>query len=500
MRAIFRWHQYVRDSSWPYVILFGVLANVPMWIAGGLDSIDVSGWFNLDFLFVGVLALFLPRAISAGLLLLAMVVDFMAEISLTYYITPREILSNAREIEWMTARLIAQFLVGGLLCFAIASCAFLLPRLKRRLATALLLVLFALVCRGVKEWELHWEVPSGFQLHRTAPQTVRAAVLRYGWTARSSTRQLISDERLDALRLEEESANKGQAEGPVESAAAVAYRQVLSDSRDPISLPDFVLIVVESWGQSSDEVIRQSLVEPYEANLGGRFTILQGSIPFHGATISAENRELCERSGGQDIMGASAADFRKCLPDELSNMGFHTIAIHGNHGTLYHRNEWYSRAGFQEIWFVRKLESEGLPDCVGAFTGVCDAAIATWIGKRLEQPGRDPRFVYWVTLNSHLPVPNPPQLPTLVPCDTDLSLARDLALCNWYRLTLNVHQSIASLAAHNGSRPAVYVIVGDHAPPFSDLSVRDSFEQRVVPYVILLPNGTLGQNSAAHAP
>jgi hypothetical protein len=165
-------------------------------------------------------------------------------------------------------------------------------------------------------------------------------------------------------------------------------------------------------------------------------------------------------------MEAPLSEFGNCLPDELKDLGFHTIAIHGNHGSFYRRKDWYPRAGFEEIWFKWRLESAGLPDCVGVFKGVCDAAIANWIGKRLEQPDPNPRFVYWVTLNSHLPVQNPPPLPTLAPCDFDSSLARDLALCNWYRLVLNVHQSIASLAARNGPRSSVYVIVGITRRPF----------------------------------
>jgi hypothetical protein len=489
--------QFARDIGWPHVVLFGVLANFPMWIAGGLHRLDVAGWFNLDFLIVGILALFLPRAISACLLLIAILVDFLAEISLTYYIAPADILRNAPEIKVMPGWLITQLCVGVLLVLAIACGAFFLPRLRRRYVTAIFLIAFAVACRGVNALEAHWEASHGphFLLHRA----VRDTIERNGWRserpARSSTRELIWQVR-EYPSLFGSAEKKGQPSVPMDSAAAAGYRWLDANSPNLHSLPDFVLIVVESWGNSSDPAIRQSLVQPYVSQLGGKFTILQGSVPFHGATISGENRELCGFSGGHRLMVAPATDFLTCLPDKLRGLGFHTIAIHGNPGTFYQRKEWYPRAGFEEIWFKWKLESAGLPDCVGVFKGVCDAAIADWIGKRLERPDPGPRFVYWVTLNSHLPVPNPAALPFLVPCNTESSLAADPALCNWYRLVLNVHQSVSSLAAQNRPRPVIYVIVGDHAPPFSDSNLRDSFDQSAVPYVILLPNEEAAHNRA----
>jgi hypothetical protein len=475
LRATLRSRLFVREIGWAYAVLFGLLANIPMWIAGGTHTIDVSGWFNLDFLAVGVVALFLPRAISASLLLLAILLDFLAQISRTYFITPAEFLSNIQEIGDMPARLIAQLCAGVFLILAITSGVFFLPKLKRRFATAFLLASFALVCRGGGALEEYF---GGLPLQTGA--------LDYERPTRS-IRVLISAECHEGDLIEEVE-NDRKASTPVQGAANAAYHWLSSNSRDARLRPDFVLVLVESWGKSTDQVLRQSLVQPYEANLGGRFTVLEGSVPFHGPTISGENRELCGRSGGQSVMEAPADAFRNCLPDELRDQGFHTIAIHGNHGSFYHRKEWYLRAGFQETWFKWNLESAGLPDCAGLFIGVCDSAIASWIGKRLERPDADPRFIYWVTLNSHLPVPNPPSLPTLAPCNAEPSLAADVELCNWYRLILNVHQSIASLAGRNGPRPVVYVVVGDHAPPFSEPALRDSFDQSAVPYVILLPN------------
>jgi phosphoglycerol transferase MdoB-like AlkP superfamily enzyme len=37
------------------------------------------------------------------------------------------------------------------------------------------------------------------------------------------------------------------------------------------------------------------------------------------------------------------------------------------------------------------------------------------------------------------------------------------------------------------ARPTIFVIVGDHAPPFSDTASRSQFSSAEVPYVLLLP-------------
>ena len=139
------------------------------------------------------------------------------------------------------------------------------------------------------------------------------------------------------------------------------------------------------------------------------------------------------------------------------------------------------------IRFREQLRQEGLPSCPGAVTGICDTAIAAWIGNRLERPAPDPALMYWVTLNSHLPVPTPVPIESVVPCSALPLPSQSPALCSWTELELNVHQSIAALASRDLPRPTVFIIVGDHAPPFSDPNLRQQFSRSVVPYILLTP-------------
>ena len=82
-------------------------------------------------------------------------------------------------------------------------------------------------------------------------------------------------------------------------------------------------------------------------------------------------------------------------------------------------------------------------------------------------------------------VPSP--LTAGAPCLPAQSLTPQTPLCSWYQLVANVHLSVAQLAMGTLARPTIFVIVGDHTPPFVDAELRYRFSQDSVPYVLLLP-------------
>jgi len=278
-------------------------------------------------------------------------------------------------------------------------------------------------------------------------------------------------------------------EYPVPSAVSVALRNAgISSAADHEELPNVVLVLVESWGLANDAGLKAALVEPYlQPKMRAKYEVIQGSVPFHGSTIPAEARELCESGIGFHLLTAPAADLRSCLPSRLAALGYETIAVHGMSGHMFNRSTWYSTIGFQERWFHEQLQAQGFPDCTGALIGTCDADIAAWIGHRLDEENSRPKFMHWMTLNSHLPVPVPLHLPNEASCSATLGLQPDSPLCSWYLLIANVHRSVAHVALDPLSRPTIFVIVGDHAPPFGDPSLHDRFSRSDVPYVVLLP-------------
>jgi phosphoglycerol transferase MdoB-like AlkP superfamily enzyme len=160
---------------------------------------------------------------------------------------------------------------------------------------------------------------------------------------------------------------------------------------------------------------------------------------------------------------------------------------------MFERSSWYRKIHFEETWFRSQLSQEGLPECPGPFPGICDAAIPGWIEGRLQH-ANEPQFIYWLTLNSHLPVPITNMVKDPPSCSSTAVLEDD-GICAWYRLVFNVHRSVAELARKAEGRPTVFVVVGDHAPPFSSEKRRDEFSHSVVPYIVLSPKRERGQPS-----
>ncbi len=276
---------------------------------------------------------------------------------------------------------------------------------------------------------------------------------------------------------------------PIPSATGIAIRSAGIPFGDTNrESPNLVLVVVESWGLSQDSPLKQALVQGYtQTDLLAKYDVLQGIVPFYGSTIAGEARELCGSGFGFHLLVASTSDLKSCVPTRLAAFGYDTIAMHGMTDRMFDRAKWYRTIGFKERWFNEQFEQEGLPDCIGAFVGTCDADIAGSIGQRLKEQTPQPYFIHWMTLNSHLPVLVPAPLKHGAPCLAAFSLVPNSVLCSWYQLIENVHQSVAQIALGDLARPTVFVIVGDHAPPFGNLVLRSKFSQTDVPYVILMP-------------
>lgn len=269
------------------------------------------------------------------------------------------------------------------------------------------------------------------------------------------------------------------------SSHAIAFVNRPSTARPP----NVVLVLVESWGEPGDSQLAEALGAAYDdPRLATKYDVSRGLVAFRGSTIPAEARELCQSKMGFGILNAPQESLRGCLPDWFRARNYQSLSVHGYIGSMFHRSTWYRRIGFERSWFGPELDAMKLPDCDGAFPGTCDAAVAEWIGSSLlSSDAGKPVFVHWVTLNSHLPVPARPNLPDDGACSALPALRDSAALCSWFRLLRNVHRSVERLALETTSRPTVFVVVGDHAPPFADPGARREFSATDVPYVVLTP-------------
>jgi hypothetical protein len=477
-----------------FVLFYAIVANVPFWIAGHWFALLPLGWFCVEYAGVGLLALFVPPALSAALLLLAIAADLISAVSKTYYLPPSECLMNLGALAELPGARLGEAVGLIAVTLLILAVALFFPVKKIRGAyrsyAALCLIGFAVVSVSADCVSVVREtgrVPNPFGGMRPGDANKFSD---YGnlWIARYPSLRLARNERLFGGGRNTVNASPGGAK-PIASAAAVALRTAGIDSgRGPQEMPNFVLVLVESWGLDSDASVRDALVRPYtQPGLAARYDVSQGTVKFFGPTVGGEARELCGSDMGYQIEDLSTQSLRPCLPDRLASLGYHTIALHGMSGYMFHRQTWYRSIGFQEQWFRDSFRQRGLPDCVGAFVGTCDAAVAGLIGQRLQTRDPSPDFVYWVTLNSHLPLPVPSGLPGAASCALTPLLTRQATFCSWYQLVANVHDSVARLAMGQMGRPTVFVIVGDHAPPFANPTLRDQFSGAEVPYVLLVP-------------
>ena len=490
--------------SWPFfVVFYGIITNLPYWIASyEFGFLHRLGSFCIEFAMVGLLALFVPPVFSAVLLLSVIVLDVLCAVCYTYLLPISWLLPNNRVFYALPAHMQYIAVTVALLALLISAFAAYLPgrsiRGRDRWRAAACLITFAVICLSVDSVTVihatgHLPNPLRMSL---VTDGVDLSIYRVPRLTRIPLVRLVHLERIDAATRADVKAS-GSSTLPVPSASALAISSAgLAPGKSRQQLPNLVIVLVESWGLSTDLPLNEALVQPYlQPELRARYEVVQGTVPFHGATVEGESRELCGHSIGFHLSDASADELKDCLPTRLAALGYHNIALHGMNGILFSRSSWYRTIGFQEMWFNDRFRQQGLPDCMGSFMGTCDAAVAGWISRRLEVKNSDPYFVHWVTLNSHLPLLVPSPLQDGAACSPTLALTPQSPLCSWYQLVANVHQSVSQLAMGVLARPTVFVIVGDHAPPFVTPALHDRFSQTVVPYVLLLPRPEKGSLS-----
>jgi len=244
-----------------------------------------------------------------------------------------------------------------------------------------------------------------------------------------------------------------------------------------------LVVVVEGLGVFRDPAHRDVIDGPFaRPKLKNRYDVSRGQIAYFGSTTAAEMRELCAtRSPYQSVMGGAQS---ACLPAKMAGRGYRTLSIHGFSQRMFEREDWYPSIGFQRSLFARDFAALGLAQCGAVFKGVCDTAIAERLGTIIER-SQDPLFLYWLTLNTHIPVA-PGQHSDRVNCQNGGAFA-DGEVCDMVGMWVDLFEAIERLAM-TASKPAMDVlIVGDHAPPMWSRKQRALFKPGVVPWVLLTP-------------
>jgi hypothetical protein len=438
-------------------VVFFILPAAPLWVLSGWFFID-RAVFNLDLALCVALMLAWHR-IGLGLLLFAWLIDVCTALSATYHFTrPLDFFAGARFLTEVKVTDLSA-LALPLSAIPFAATVLILSRLARQQSVSIGFAIVlgvtliaadtfngssALWARGTREWAVNL---AGSPTYTLASQ----------WTHDSSSGVTTPIAEADTTAL------------PDLEAWAIQHPH-----------RSIVFIIVESFGLAVDQQIRtwleQSLTGPAEA-VGYR--VLKSTVPFRGATTAGELRHLCRLAGSYRGLTASAA--QTCLPQRLRRLGWDTIGLHGFSSRMFDRATWWPLMGLAATHFADTAGKEHARRCGAAFRGLCDDEL---IDRSFAEALSARRFVYLLTLNTHVPLERRAITHQMQSRCNEARLDDDV--CQLVASLKDVLERIGSAAAASPVLPLV-VVVGDHAPPFGKRSSRDRFDATHVPAFVLTP-------------
>jgi hypothetical protein len=251
-----------------------------------------------------------------------------------------------------------------------------------------------------------------------------------------------------------------------------------------------VVVVVESLGYMTDPAARARIAAPlFDEHITRKYAVTSGAATYYGSTTAGEMRELCDtRAFYADYVREHAYS---CLPMVLHKRGYVSLAVHGFSGGMFGRQFWYPGLGFDKAIFGDKLSKEAPRLCGSAFKGVCDADLAPVIAKEAKKlgPPNKPRLIYWLTLNTHIPVA-PNDAHTDFGCQGPSRMFAKASVCRMAELWHDFFNAVSKLALDPAIAPAEILIVGDHAPPLWSRRGRAEFAAGKVAWYRLTPRGS----------
>lgn len=256
----------------------------------------------------------------------------------------------------------------------------------------------------------------------------------------------------------------------------------------PNALPEnnVLFVMVEGMGAFENPEHQNYLASRLEdKGLESRYEISAGTAPYTGSTTSGEMRELCGRWGDYlDFLEGQSID---CLPQRLRQNGFETASFHAYFGSFFSRSDWYPKVGFEQSYFAtdlaKRYAADQLPLCGVTFEGLCDMAVADQLQAYLTDGATKPRFTYWLTLNSHIPIA-PDEGTEYFACETGGPFG-DRFICDMTEMWMDVIDRVAEIANDPDLPPTDIIVVGDHHPPLWTRNGRGKFQKNKVAWFAL---------------
>jgi len=278
------------------------------------------------------------------------------------------------------------------------------------------------------------------------------------------------------------------ADAPFSSATRQADLLGLADGRTNI-----MLVMVEAMGEPRDPALRARLDAMWiRPELAGKYEVTRGITQYYGSTTSGEMRELCKRWGNYpEITKAEPG----CLPALLAKRGYQTKSFHAFHSNFFERFRWYPLVGFQRSIFGDQLLEQGARLCPNVFAGACDTDVPPMIAAELNSATK-PQFIYWLTLNSHLPIVENRELKTENCSRLGGNMDRDFPMvCRLFAVWEDTADALIRTVNRPDFPPTHILIVGDHMPPLTHQGSRLQFEPDRVPWILLKSREAIGQEA-----
>jgi hypothetical protein len=249
-----------------------------------------------------------------------------------------------------------------------------------------------------------------------------------------------------------------------------------------------LIVMVEGLGALASQEYRELIWGPLLGqDVGDAYDVKTGAAVYFGSTTSGEARELCNVNG--DYRDFRSRDSVDCLPKQAAEAGYETAAFHAFTGDFFERFDWFPKIGFEQLNFMETnagLDTDAeLDNCGVAFRGLCDTDVARSVEQFLLDREEGRKFAYWLTLNSHKPVP-PGEVPARLHCD-DGGVFDDVELCRMAEQWLNVSYLVKEIALNENLAETDIVLVGDHHPPLFTRSARKLFQPGRVAWLHLTP-------------
>jgi len=152
---------------------------------------------------------------------------------------------------------------------------------------------------------------------------------------------------------------------------------------------------------------------------------------------------------------------------------------------IFERHRWYPLVGFRHSIFGDQLLKSGARLCPNVFTGACDRDVPAFVAKQLARTSK-PQFIYWLTLNSHLPIVENRALGTENCSRLGGRMDEEFPMvCRLFAVWEDTADSLIRTINRPDFPPTHILIVGDHMPPLTHQASRLQFEPDRVPWILL---------------